>query len=123
MSGVLAIVATYVARKKFDGKIQNSTLSADVESEATEYMESDATELQSQNDILSGDERRKMLNSICECAFMLTIFSLVEAVSFLDVLFIRRYNGKRGVNVKLLFYAFYPVHLLLLGLVCVILNI
>jgi hypothetical protein len=123
MSGVLAIVATYVARTKLDGKRQNSVPSTDVESEATEYMESDATESKRQNELLPDYERRKMLNSMYECSFVLAIFSLVEAVSFLDVLFIRRYNGKRGANVKLLFYAFYPVHLLLLGLVCVILNI
>jgi hypothetical protein len=102
MSGVLAIVATYVARTKLNTKKRNGELEAD-ETES--------------------NEKKKQLNSMCECAFMLSIFSLVEAVSFLDVLFIRRYNGKRGANVKLLFYAFYPVHLLLLGLVCVILNI
>jgi hypothetical protein len=101
MSGVLAIVGTYLARMRVDIKKQNSGF------------ETGETE---------GDEKKKMLNSMCECAVMLTIFNLIEAVSFLDVLFIKRYNGKRGANVKLLFYAFYPVHLLLLGLVCVALN-
>jgi hypothetical protein len=102
MSGVLAIVATYVARTKLDTKKRNGELEAD-ETES--------------------NEKRKQLNSMCECSVVLTIFSLVEAVSFLNVLFIRRYNGKRGANVKLLFYAFYPVHLLILGLVCVFLNL
>jgi uncharacterized membrane protein len=102
MSGVWAIVATYVARTKTDTKKRNGEL------------EADETE---------NNEKKKLLNSMCECAIVLTIFNLIEAVSFLDVLFIKHYNGKRGANVKLLFYAFYPVHLLILWLVCMTLNI
>lgn len=33
------------------------------------------------------------------------------------------YNGKRGLNVKWIFYLFYPIHLLLLWGLCLLLNI
>ena len=40
-----------------------------------------------------------------------------EAFSFLDILPGSFYNGTRGLKTKWLFYAFYPVHLLILGLI------
>lgn len=122
MSGVLAIVVAYAARTKLDVKKHNSTPGTDTEPEMKEHTESDEAEKKWQGGILSPAERSKMLNSMCECAVVLSIFSLIEAVSFLDVLFIKHYNGKRGANVKLLFYAFYPAHLLVLGLICVFFN-
>ena len=47
----------------------------------------------------------------------LTVMSLFEGVAFLDLLFVRLYNGKRGMQMKYFFYAFYPVHLFLLFLI------
>lgn len=47
----------------------------------------------------------------------LTTMNLFEGVAFLDLLFVRFYNGKRGRQMKYFFYAFYPVHLFLLFLV------
>ena len=47
----------------------------------------------------------------------LTVMNLFEGVAFLDLLFVRLYNGKRGIQMKYFFYAFYPVHLLLLFLI------
>lgn len=49
----------------------------------------------------------------------LTYFVLNEAYAFIDVIFVSLYNGKRGLKLKYVFYAFYPCHLLLLhGIGC-----
>lgn len=40
-----------------------------------------------------------------------------QALSILALVFIFSYNGKKGKNLKYLFYAFYPVHLLVIGLI------
>jgi hypothetical protein len=48
----------------------------------------------------------------------LTLMSIGEFTCFIDLLLISHYNGKRGLNLKYIFYAFYPVHLFLLYLVC-----
>jgi len=41
----------------------------------------------------------------------------IQALSLLALLFIFRYNGKKGKDLKFFFYAFYPVHLLIIGLI------
>lgn len=43
------------------------------------------------------------------------LWELPAPAAFLPMAF---YNGKRGLNLKYVFYAFYPVHLLLLYLIC-----
>lgn len=53
----------------------------------------------------------------------LTIMSFMEAVAFIDVLFVKMYNGKRGLNLKYVFYLFYPVHLLVLYMICRLMNL
>jgi hypothetical protein len=40
-----------------------------------------------------------------------------QALSILALVFIFRYNHKKGKDLKYLFYAFYPVHLLVIGLI------
>jgi len=40
-----------------------------------------------------------------------------QALSLLALVFIFSYNGERGKDFKYLFYAFYPVHLLVIGLI------
>lgn len=40
-----------------------------------------------------------------------------QALSLLGLIFIFTYNGKKGKNLKYFFYAFYPVHLLVIGLI------
>ena len=46
----------------------------------------------------------------------LTVKNLFEGVTFLDLIPVKYYNGKRGRQMKYFFYAFYPVHLFLLFL-------
>lgn len=48
---------------------------------------------------------------------VLTIMNLNEIPAFLTLIPVAEYNGKRGLKLKYFFYAFYPVHLLLLWLV------
>ena len=47
----------------------------------------------------------------------------LEAVALVTVPLIARYNGQRGRQLKYFFYGFYPVHLLLLELACIVLGI
>jgi hypothetical protein len=46
------------------------------------------------------------------------IFTLViQPLCLLSLILIRLYNGERGAKLKYLFYAFYPVHLIILGII------
>lgn len=47
---------------------------------------------------------------------ILSIFNNFEAVAFIDLPLIKLYDGTRGKQNKYFFYLFYPIHLLLLGL-------
>ncbi|MGD0577176.1 MAG: TraX family protein, partial [Candidatus Staskawiczbacteria bacterium] len=42
---------------------------------------------------------------------------LIQFVSLAALFLIRYYNGQRGMPLKYFFYAFYPVHILILGLI------
>ena len=46
----------------------------------------------------------------------LFIMSFGEGMAFIGEIPVRMYNGQRGLKMKYFFYAFYPVHLLLLFL-------
>lgn len=48
------------------------------------------------------------------------LWELPAPVAFLPVAF---YNGKRGIDLKYVFYAFYPIHLLCLYLICFFLGL
>lgn len=41
----------------------------------------------------------------------------LQALSLLSLIFIKKYNGEKGRNFKYAFYAFYPIHLLLLYII------
>jgi hypothetical protein len=55
---------------------------------------------------------------------LLTVLcSELEIVALLDVLLIAGYNGTRGRKMKYFFYAFYPVHLLILSGICMLMGL
>ncbi|MBQ8983638.1 MAG: conjugal transfer protein TraX [Lachnospiraceae bacterium] len=65
--------------------------------------------------------KKPVLGALFTC-IVLTIGNLFEFTSFLVLLPIAKYDGRRGLNLKYVFYAFYPVHLLLLAGVCLLLG-
>ncbi len=62
--------------------------------------------------------RKKVLSMLAGC-IVLTIMSFSEITAFFALIPIALYNGSRGVKMKYFFYAFYPVHLALLYIICV----
>ena len=48
------------------------------------------------------------------CGCVLFLWEITAPLAFLPIYY---YNGKRGINVKYIFYFFYPVHLLIFGLI------
>ncbi|MDD3174664.1 MAG: TraX family protein [Herbinix sp.] len=62
--------------------------------------------------------RKSYMKSMLGGCITLTILSFSEFTAFFDLILIRFYNGKRGINLKYIFYLFYPVHLFLLYLIC-----
>jgi hypothetical protein len=67
--------------------------------------------------------RKNHFKSMLGGCITLTIMSFSEITAFLVLIPARLYNGKRGLNLKYVFYAFYPVHLLLLHTICYFMNI
>ncbi|MBP5599213.1 MAG: hypothetical protein J6X48_02930, partial [Lachnospiraceae bacterium] len=63
--------------------------------------------------------RNKYKKSITFSVLALTIFSsFLEAIAFLDIIFVSKYNGQKGKSgMKYFFYIFYPAHLLILHLI------
>ena len=50
---------------------------------------------------------------------LLGLFSgTIEFFALFMLIPLRYYNGKRGISLKYVFYAFYPVHLFVLYLIC-----
>lgn len=60
--------------------------------------------------------KNKLLSMTAGC-FALTVFNVIEFTSFAALLPIAKYNGERGLKMKYFFYAFYPVHLLIIWLI------
>jgi len=56
--------------------------------------------------------------------FILAVFSnSTEIVALLMLLPLMKYDGTRGKSLKYVFYVFYPVHLLILALICMSLGV
>lgn len=62
--------------------------------------------------------RRYKYLSVFGGCLTLTIMSESEIWAFFALIPVLLYNGKRGLKLKYVFYAFYPVHLLILYLIC-----
>lgn len=60
---------------------------------------------------------KKPVKSMLAGCIALTLMEISEASAFLMLIPISKYNGRRGINLKYVFYAFYPVHLGLLYLI------
>lgn len=60
--------------------------------------------------------KSKLLEMAAGCT-VLTIMSVIEASAFLTMIPVGIYNGKRGWNLKWVFYVFYPAHILLLYII------
>jgi len=65
--------------------------------------------------------KRRLLQVII--GYLAFIFFLQEITALPAFILIWFYNGKRGWNLKYLFYAFYPLHLLILYGICIIMGI
>lgn len=62
--------------------------------------------------ILYYSRHNKKLQTLCGCCCF--AWEVTAPLAFYPIY---RYNGKRGLSLKYVFYAFYPIHLLALGLV------
>ena len=67
--------------------------------------------------------RNKPIRGAAMTCFILMCSSIFEATALLILIPVKLYNGSRGWNLKWIFYAFYPVHLLILGLACILMGI
>jgi len=67
--------------------------------------------------------RRKYLSAGIGGYITLNIMSLSELTAAFALIPIGMYNGERGLRLKYVFYAFYPVHLFILYLICKAMNL
>ena len=66
--------------------------------------------------------RANRVKGIFAGCLALAIFNQMEITSFFAMIPVKKYNGERGLSMKYFFYAFYPVHLLLLYLIAACLQ-
>lgn len=67
--------------------------------------------------------RKKRIVQMLGICISLLLAGWIEAVALIDILPLAFYDGRRGARLKWVFYAFYPVHLLILFLVCVCMGL
>ena len=67
--------------------------------------------------------RASRVGSMAAGCGVLTVMALNEIWSFFTLIPVAKYNGERGLKLKYFFYAFYPVHLLLLWLVAYLMGL
>lgn len=67
--------------------------------------------------------RKNRVKAMLGGCITLTVLNFAEITAFIDLIFIRQYNGTRGLNLKYVFYIFYPAHLLILYLICYFMGI
>ncbi len=67
--------------------------------------------------------RKKRVAQMLGVCISLVFAGWMEEVALIDILPVAFYDGRRGASLKWVFYAFYPVHLLLLFLVCVCMGL
>jgi hypothetical protein len=67
--------------------------------------------------------RKSNVKAVLGGCITLTVMSIVEATAFFSLIPVSLYNGKRGLNLKYVFYIFYPLHLLILHLICYFMGI
>lgn len=66
--------------------------------------------------------KKKAISMLAGC-IVLTLMSVSEVPAFLAIIPVALYNGRRGLRMKYFFYAFYPIHLLLLYVISVLLGL
>lgn len=67
--------------------------------------------------------RYKRVQAMALTCVALTASSLTELTAFLMIIPVRMYNGERGLPLKYVFYAFYPLHLLALAAISIALGV
>ncbi len=67
--------------------------------------------------------RRNPFKSALAGGIVLNIMTLDEITAFFTLIPIAKYNGERGLRLKYVFYAFYPVHLFILYIICRLMKI
>ena len=66
---------------------------------------------------------QKMIAFTASVLFLTVITGEIEILAMAMIYPIMKYDGSRGKNMKFVFYAFYPAHLLVLALICVALGV